>query len=61
MTRRNARTPVRHCGNSRRGSSIAGPAILHTSSNAPVMILALPEDFMTIAFLPHMVVIVVSL
>lgn len=44
-----------------RGNSIAGPAILHTSSNAPVMILALPEDFMTIALLPHMGVIVVSL
>jgi membrane protease YdiL (CAAX protease family) len=44
-----------------RGNSIAGPAILHTSSNAPVMIFALPEDFMTIALLPHMGVIVVSL
>jgi membrane protease YdiL (CAAX protease family) len=44
-----------------RGHSIAGPAILHTSSNAPVMLLALPEDFMTIALLPHMGVIVVSL
>jgi membrane protease YdiL (CAAX protease family) len=44
-----------------RGNSIAGPAILHTSSNAPVMLFALPEDFMTIALLPHMVVIVVSL
>lgn len=44
-----------------RGNSIAGPAILHTSSNAPMMILALPEDFMTIALLSHMAVIVVSL
>jgi membrane protease YdiL (CAAX protease family) len=44
-----------------RGHSIAGPAILHTSSNAPVMILALPEEFMTMALLPHMGVIVVSL
>jgi membrane protease YdiL (CAAX protease family) len=44
-----------------RGNSIAGPAILHTSSNAPVMILALPEDSMTTALLPHMGVIVVSL
>lgn len=44
-----------------RGHSIAGPAILHTSSNAPVMLLALPEDFMTAALLPHMGVIVVSL
>jgi membrane protease YdiL (CAAX protease family) len=44
-----------------RGNSIAGPAILHTSSNAPVMILALPEDVITMALLPHMGVIVVSL
>jgi membrane protease YdiL (CAAX protease family) len=45
----------------RGGHSILGPAILHTSSNAPVMILRLPEDFMTTALLPHMAVIVVSL
>jgi membrane protease YdiL (CAAX protease family) len=45
----------------RGANSIAGPAILHTSSNAPVMILAPPEDFMTTALLPHMGVIIVSL
>jgi membrane protease YdiL (CAAX protease family) len=45
----------------RGGHSILGPAILHTSSNAPVMILRLPEDFMTTALLPHMAVIIVSL
>ena len=38
----------------RGGNAIAGPAILHTSSNAPVMISALPEDFVTLALLPHM-------
>jgi ABC-type tungstate transport system substrate-binding protein len=42
-------------------NSIAGPAILHTSSNAPVMILGLPVDFMTAALLPHMGVIIASL
>jgi membrane protease YdiL (CAAX protease family) len=42
-------------------NSIAGPAILHTSSNAPAMILALPVDFMTAALLPHMGVIIASL
>ena len=45
----------------RGGHSILGPAILHTSSNAPVIILRLPEDFMTKALLPHMGVIIVSL
>ena len=45
----------------RGGNSIAGSAILHTSSNAPVLILSLPEEFMTAALLPHMGVIIVSL
>ena len=38
----------------RGGHSIVGPAILHTSSNAPVMLFALPTDFMTSALVPHM-------
>jgi membrane protease YdiL (CAAX protease family) len=45
----------------RGGNSIAGPAILHTSSNAPVIMLDLPGDFMATALLPHMAVIIVSL
>ena len=45
----------------RGGNSIGGPAILHTSSNAPVIILALPEDFIATALVPHMGVILVSL
>jgi membrane protease YdiL (CAAX protease family) len=45
----------------RGGNSIAAPAILHTSSNAPVIILGLPVDFMTTALLPHMGVIIGSL
>jgi membrane protease YdiL (CAAX protease family) len=45
----------------RGGNSIAGPAILHTSSNAPVMLLGLPEDFLASALVPHMGVILVSL
>lgn len=45
----------------RGGNSIIGPAVLHTSSNAPVMILAMPEDLMASVLLPHMGVILVSL
>jgi membrane protease YdiL (CAAX protease family) len=45
----------------RGGNSIAGPAILHTSSNASVLVLGLPEEFMATALLPHMGVIVASL
>jgi membrane protease YdiL (CAAX protease family) len=45
----------------RGGNSIGGPAILHTSSNAPVIILALPPSFMTTALVPHMGVILISL
>ena len=43
------------------GNSIGGPAILHTSSNAPILILALPEEFVATAVLPHMGVVLVSL
>jgi membrane protease YdiL (CAAX protease family) len=45
----------------RGGNSIGGPAILHTSSNAPVIILALPPSFMATALVPHMGVILISL
>jgi len=45
----------------RGGSSIGGPAILHTASNAPVMILNMPTDFMNRALLLHMGVVLVSL
>lgn len=45
----------------RGGNSIGGPAILHTSSNAPILILALPEEFVVTAVLPHMGVVLVSL
>jgi len=45
-----------------RGSnSIGGPAILHTSSNAPVIVLALSDDFIGTALVPHMGVVLVSL
>jgi membrane protease YdiL (CAAX protease family) len=45
----------------RGGNSIVGPAILHTSSNAPVIVLALPEDVMAAALVPHMGVVLASL
>jgi membrane protease YdiL (CAAX protease family) len=45
----------------RGGNSIAGPAILHTSSNAPVMLLQTPQEFMATALPLHMGVILVSL
>ena len=45
----------------RGGNSIAGPAILHTSSNAPVIVLSMPEDFMAAALVPHMGVVLASL
>jgi membrane protease YdiL (CAAX protease family) len=45
----------------RGGNSIVGPAILHTSSNAPAIVLSLPEDFMATALLPHMGVVLASL
>lgn len=44
----------------RGGHSIAGPALLHTSSNAPAMILGLPEDAMRTALLAHMLVVITS-
>jgi membrane protease YdiL (CAAX protease family) len=43
------------------GYSIAGPAILHTSSNAPVMVLALPASFVTSALVSHMAVVLISI
>jgi membrane protease YdiL (CAAX protease family) len=44
----------------RGGNSLVGPAILHTSSNAPMMIFATPE-LTTTAILPHMAVVLVSI
>jgi membrane protease YdiL (CAAX protease family) len=44
----------------RGGNSLGGPAILHTSSNAPMLILALPQSFVATALLPHMGVVLVS-
>lgn len=43
------------------GNSIGGPAIIHTSTNAPVLLFAMPPSFMTSALLLHMVVLVISL
>ena len=45
----------------RGGRSIVGPGILHTSSNAPAIILTLPQDVMATALVMHMGVIVVSI
>jgi membrane protease YdiL (CAAX protease family) len=45
----------------RGGNSIGGPAILHTSSNAPAIVFALPEEFIATALVPHMGVVLVSL
>jgi len=45
----------------RGGNALGGPAILHTSSNAPVIILALPPSLMTSVLLPYMGVILISL
>jgi hypothetical protein len=44
----------------RGGNSLAGPAILHTSSNAPMMLLATP-DLAAAALLPHMAVVLASM
>jgi len=44
----------------RGGNSLGGPAILHTSSNAPMVIMALPESFIASALLPHMGVVLIS-
>jgi membrane protease YdiL (CAAX protease family) len=38
----------------RGGYSIVLPAILHTSSNAPVFVFAIPSDLMAAALVPHM-------
>lgn len=43
------------------GNSLGGPAILHTSSNAPMIILALPPTFLATALLPYMGVVLVSI
>ncbi|MCB9101969.1 MAG: CPBP family intramembrane metalloprotease [Anaerolineales bacterium] len=43
------------------GNSLGGPAILHTSSNAPMIILALPPTLLTTALLPYMGVVLVSI
>jgi membrane protease YdiL (CAAX protease family) len=43
------------------GNSIGAPVILHTSSNAPMMIVALPDAFIATALLPHMGVVLLSL
>ena len=45
----------------RGGNSIAAPAILHTSSNAPLMILSLPDELMNRVLLPHMAIVLMSL
>ena len=45
----------------RGGHSIAAPAVLHTSSNAPAIVLSLAGTFMAGALLPHMVVVLASL
>ena len=45
----------------RGGNSIVAPAILHTSSNAPVVILAMSEDIVAAALVPHMGVVLLSL
>lgn len=45
----------------RGGYSLGGPAILHTSSNAPMIILALPQSFSATVLLPYMGVVLGSL
>jgi hypothetical protein len=44
----------------RGGNSIGGPAILHTSSNAPLMLFAAGDGAGTL-LLPHMAVVLVSI
>ena len=44
----------------RGGRSLVGPAILHTNTNTPAIILALPEHLMATALVMHMGVILVS-
>lgn len=43
------------------GNSIGGPAILHTSSNAPMIILALPSSIATTILVPYMGIVLVSI
>lgn len=43
------------------GNSLGGPAILHTSSNAPMIILAPPPGFATSVLVPYMGVVLVSI
>jgi membrane protease YdiL (CAAX protease family) len=45
----------------RGGNSIVGPAVLHTSANAPVSVFEMPQDFIATALVPHMVIVLVSL
>jgi membrane protease YdiL (CAAX protease family) len=45
----------------RGGNSIIAPAVLHTSSNAPVVVLAMSEDIVAAALVPHMGVVLLSL
>jgi membrane protease YdiL (CAAX protease family) len=45
----------------RGGGSIAAPAILHTSSNAPAIVLAIPDSQMAAALLPHLGVVLISM
>ena len=45
----------------RGGHSIAAPAVLHTSSNAPAIIIGLPEEFMATALVTHMGVVLLSM
>jgi membrane protease YdiL (CAAX protease family) len=43
------------------GNSLGGPAILHTSSNAPMIILALPPGMATTILVPYMGVVLASI
>jgi membrane protease YdiL (CAAX protease family) len=43
------------------GNSIGAPGIIHTSSNAPVMLFTLPQSIVTTALIPHMAVVLLSL
>lgn len=45
----------------RGGNSLGGPALLHTSSNAPMIILALPPSFVAWVLVPYMGVVLVSI
>ncbi len=45
----------------RGGYSVAAPAILHTSANGPVLVLAIPSDLIGTALVPDMGVVLISL